>query len=215
MSLSSCPNPKVQTMAGNVAWGQKTPLIYEHLSWLLGREPSFPITAQPHWMRLKITIDREDYQEIRHGVAVDKDGSHIFQHAVRNVQHHRRARGVVLLPGRRMQPGGWLRRDHFHTNTLNYWRQHRYGNDCNRRPECCDVRRNCWYSWVHLQILEQVPSNSLALHITKLSVKEHSWKCWWRWCSFKYRQVVKLWSSGPKNGGFLAKYRGDPLRTCS
>jgi hypothetical protein len=30
-----------------------------------------------------------------------------------------------------------------------------------------------------------------------------------------YRQVVKLWSSGPKNGGFLAKYRGDPLRTSS
>ncbi len=31
-----------------------------------------------------------------------------------------------------------------------------------------------------------------------------------------YRQVVKLyWSSGPKNGTFLAKYRGDPLRTSS
>ncbi len=30
-----------------------------------------------------------------------------------------------------------------------------------------------------------------------------------------YRQVVELWSSGPKNGGFLAKYRRDPLRTSS
>jgi hypothetical protein len=61
-------------------------------------------------------------------------------------------------------------------------------------------------------------SLSAASQFLPKSATPSSQPAFWSWVAKKhqnYSQVVELWSSGPKNGGFLAKYRGDPLRTCS